>query len=223
MLHRSHHRPHSHGEQAPATRGRLIRWAHYYDPCVSLLMLGRRTRLRRTTVALARIQPGETVLEVGCGTGDVALAAKAQAGSNGAVYGIDPAPEMIAVARAKAARLGRTVDFQIGLIEALAFPDATFDVVLSSLMMHHLPDDLKRQGLAEIARVLKPGGRLLIVDIKRPIGRIDRVMGTLFLHGGLRSGVQDLPPLLQAAGFTGIESGATGFRTLGFVRGQVRA
>jgi ubiquinone/menaquinone biosynthesis C-methylase UbiE len=217
------HRSHSHGDAAPVTRGRLIRWARYYDPCVSLLMFGRRNRLRRMTVALAHIQPGATVLEVGCGTGDVALAAKALAGPGGAVTGIDAASEMIAVAQAKAARQGIVVDFQVGLIEALAFPDATFDVVLSSLMMHHLPDDLKRQGLAEIARVLKPGGRLLIVDAKRPAGWLGRGLATLLLHGALKTGIQDLPPLLQAAGFTGIELGETGFLTLGFVRGQVRS
>jgi ubiquinone/menaquinone biosynthesis C-methylase UbiE len=221
MAHHLHHRSHQHGELTPATRGRLIRWARYYDPCVSLLTLGRRTRLRRTTVALAHIRPGERVLEVGCGTGDVALVAKAQAGPGGVVSGIDASPEMIAVARAKAAHQGVAVDFQVGLIEALAFPDAIFDVVLSSLMMHHLPDDLKRQGLAEIARVLKPGGRLLIVDAKHPTNRLGRGLATLLLHGSLSSGVQDLPPLLQAAGFTGVEVGETGFRTLGFVRGQV--
>src|SRR5262249_6013031 len=130
-------------------------------------------------------------------------------------------PEMIAVARAKAARAARAVDFQVGVIEALAFPDATFDVVLSSLMMHHLPDDLKRQGLIEIARVLKPGGRIVIVDIKRATGRLGRAMLMLMLHGGLEHGIQDLPPMLHAAGFTHIEVGNTGFRTLGFVRGEV--
>jgi ubiquinone/menaquinone biosynthesis C-methylase UbiE len=183
-------------------------------------MLGRRAQLRQRTVALANIQPGERVLEVGCGTGDVALAASASVGPSGAVAGIDPSPEMIAVARAKAARAGRAVDLQVGVIEALAFPDASFDVVLSSLMMHHLPDDLKREGLAEIARVLRPGGRVLIVDVKRPTGRLGRAMLTLMLHGGLQHGVQDLPPLLRAAGFTQIDVGNTGFRTLGFVRGQ---
>jgi ubiquinone/menaquinone biosynthesis C-methylase UbiE len=218
-----HHQSDSLEQHPPATHGRLIRWADYYDPLVSVLMLGRRAQLRRTTVALAQIQPGATVLEVGCGTGDVALAARAVAGASGAVYGIDAAPEMIAVARRKALKAGVTVDFRVAAIEALAFPNQTFDVVLSSLMMHHLPDDLKRQGLAEVARVLKPGGRLLIVDFKRPTSRLGRAAITLALHGGLRTGVQDLPPLLHTAGFTSIETGETGFWRLGFVRGQTRS
>lgn len=208
---------HHHHAEAPATRGQLIRWANFYDALVSVLTLGRRMRLRRTTIALAGVKPHETVLEVGCGTGDVAIAAT-RANAGGAVYGIDPAPEMIAVARSKAARAAAAVDFQVGVIEALAFPDAAVDVVISSLMMHHLPDDLKRQGLAEIARVLKPGGRLLIIDFKRPASRLGRAANLFALHGGLARGVQDLPPLLRAAGFTTIETGETGFRTLGFVR-----
>jgi demethylmenaquinone methyltransferase/2-methoxy-6-polyprenyl-1,4-benzoquinol methylase/phosphoethanolamine N-methyltransferase len=220
-MHHSHrHNSHAHATVAPATRGRLIRWAKYYDASVSLLMLGRRAQLRQTTVALAGIRSGDTVLEVGCGTGDVALAARGLAGPAGTVAGIDPAPEMIAVARAKAARQGAAVNFQIGVIEALAFPDASFDVVLSSLMMHHLPEDLKRQGLAEIARVLKPGGRLLIVDVKRPTGYLERIVPAIMLHAGLTTGIQGLPPFLRAAGFSDIELGETGFAALGYVRGR---
>jgi len=174
------------------------------------------------TIALARIQPGDRVLEVGCGTGDVAIAACAPAGSDGAVSGIDAGPEMIAVARAKAARAGVAVDFRLEPIEALTYPDATFDIVLSSLMMHHLPDDLKRQGLAEIARVLKPGGRLLIVDVKRPSTRLGRVLNALMLHSRLKTAIQDLPAMLHYAGYIGIETGATEFSLLGFVRAQTR-
>jgi ubiquinone/menaquinone biosynthesis C-methylase UbiE len=219
MRHLHHHRAGTRSDGRPVTRGRMIRWATFYDPFVSLFTLGRRARLRRATVALAEIQPGEQVLEVGCGTGDVALAASAQAG---AVVGIDPAPEMIAVARAKAARLAPAVDFQVGVIEALPFPDAAFDVVLSSLMMHHLPDDLKREGIAEIARVLKPGGRLVIVDMKHPTGRRSRMLASLAMHGQLASGIQDLPALLWQAGLAQVESGDTPFRLLGFVRAQTR-
>ena len=204
----------------PTTRGRMIRWAAYYDQFVNLFTLGRRAELRRATVALARIQPGEQVLEVGCGTGDVALTAGLEVGEHGTVSGVDPAPEMIAVARSKAARAATSVSFQVGVIESLAFPDATFDVVLSSLMMHHLPEDLKRQGLTEIARVLKPGGRVLIVDIKRSTGYVDRMLTALALHGHMESGTEELPAMLRAAGFTGVAAGETGFRLLGFVRGE---
>jgi ubiquinone/menaquinone biosynthesis C-methylase UbiE len=213
---------HSHIDSPPATRGSVIRWAGHYDQLVSLLMLGRRTRLRKMTIDLARIQPGDRVLEVGCGTGDVAIAACAPAGPHGSVAGIDASPEMLAVAGAKAARAGVAVDFRLEPIEALTYPDSTFDIVLSSMMMHHLPDDLKGQGLAEVARVLKPGGRVLIVDFKRPTTRLGRVINTLMLHGRLKTAIQDLPAMLQDAGYIEIESGATEFGLLGFVRGQTR-
>jgi demethylmenaquinone methyltransferase/2-methoxy-6-polyprenyl-1,4-benzoquinol methylase/phosphoethanolamine N-methyltransferase len=205
--------------RVPATTGNVIHWARAYDPFVSLLLLGQRGRLRAMTVDLAGITPGATVLEVGCGTGDVAISARARAGSGAAVYGIDPAPEMIAVARDKAERGRQAVDFQVGVIEALAFPDASFDVVISSLMMHHLPDDLKPRGLAEVLRVLKPGGKLLIVDVKHPTGWLGQALNVLLLHGGVQTGIQDMPALLQAAGFDTIETGPTAFPMLGFARG----
>jgi ubiquinone/menaquinone biosynthesis C-methylase UbiE len=94
------------------------------------------------------------------------------------------------------------IDFQIGVIEHLAFPDQTFDVVLSTLMMHHLPDDLKRQGLAEIARVLKPGGRLVIADFKH---QKERQGQALRFHAG-GSAIQDLAALLKEAGFSQVET-----------------
>jgi ubiquinone/menaquinone biosynthesis C-methylase UbiE len=210
-------------DSAPVTRGSVIHWASHYDQLVSVLMLGRRRRLRAMTIALAGVRPGDRVLEVGCGTGDVAIAACAPAGPHGAVSGIDAGTEMIAVARAKAARAGVAVDFRVEPIEALTYPDATFDIVLSSLMMHHLPDDLKRQGLAEIARVLKPGGRLLIIDVKHPSTRLGRGFNVLMLHGRLKTAIQDLPAMLHDAGYVGIEAGATDFGMLGFVRGQIPA
>jgi SAM-dependent methyltransferase len=94
------------------------------------------------------------------------------------------------------------IEFQIGVIEHLAFPDQTFDVVLSTLMMHHLPDGLKRQGLAEIARVLKPGGRLVIADFKRRSDRQDQA--ARFHAGG--SSMQDLVAIVSDAGFERVET-----------------
>src|SRR4026209_1424351 len=97
------HHSHSHSVEGPAqTEGTLIRWAPYYDFTVNIIALGHARLLRRMTVDNALIQPGGTVLDVGCGTGEVALLAKTRAKA-GKVYGIDPAPEMIAVARRKAA------------------------------------------------------------------------------------------------------------------------
>jgi ubiquinone/menaquinone biosynthesis C-methylase UbiE len=141
-------------------------------------------------------------------TGTLALVAKQRVGATGRVAGIDPAPPMIARARRKAARRGLAIDFQVGVIERLPFPDRAFDVVLSSLMMHHLPDALKQQGLREVARVLKPGGRLLVLDAKRPAGP-------------WQSGIQDLPVLMRAAGFSRIDTGEARFLGLGFALGRI--
>ena len=128
---------------------------------------------------------------------------------------------MIAVAGQKAAPAGVAIDFRVAAVEALPFPDATFDVVLSSLMLHHLPAQLKQRGLAEIGRVLRPGGRSLIVDLRRPTSRAGRFAMTLLLHGGLRIGVQDYGELLAAAGFADIELGQIGRMPLGFARATV--
>jgi ubiquinone/menaquinone biosynthesis C-methylase UbiE len=198
-------------ERSPQTHGTVIAWAWRYDLLVGLLTLGRERALRRMTADLARLQPGEAVLEVGCGTGSLALVAKRRVGEAGRVAGIDPAPQMIARAMGKATRHGLSIDFEVGVIERLPYPDRSFDVVLSSLMMHHLPDYLKREGLAEVARVLKPGGRLLVLDAVPPSG---------YRHDG---GIEDQPALMRDAGFVQIETGRVTFPplgALGYARGR---
>src|SRR5512141_2099151 len=114
------HHTHSHSraaEQPAQTEGSLIRWAGYYDFVTNFLMLGHAGMLRRMTVDGAAIKAGDSVLDVGCGTGEVTLLAKKRT-ANGKVYGIDPAPEMIAVAQKKAARKNLDIDFRVGVIEA---------------------------------------------------------------------------------------------------------
>jgi ubiquinone/menaquinone biosynthesis C-methylase UbiE len=210
---------HSHSVEQPAqTEGTLIRWAPYYDFVTNLMTLGHARRLRRLTVDNALIKPGDNVLDVGCGTGEVSLLAKTRSKA-GKVYGIDPAPEMIAVARKKAARKKLDIDFRVGVIESLPFPDSSIDVVTSSLMMHHLPEDLKVRGLAEIYRVLKPGGRLLIADFMRPTGSfLNHIFIAFTRHRGLKSGIEDIQKLLKAAGFGQIAQSDENVLVIGFVR-----
>jgi ubiquinone/menaquinone biosynthesis C-methylase UbiE len=197
----------------------MVRWARLYDLGTTLLSFGRASALRRRTVALAGIAPGERVLDVGCGPGRLAILAGTVAGPTGEVCGIDPAPEMVELARRKAARAGVGVHFEVGVIEALPYPDDRFDVVLSSLMLHHLPDELKRRGFAEVRRVLRPAGRFVAVDFGATPGEgLGHVACALGLRKG-RDHAERLAEMLREAGFGSVETGPTGQRGLAFIRG----
>ena len=199
---------HSEASKASATetKGLILNGGWRYDLGIwfidTFVFRGQLRELRRKTANLARMQPGEQVLDVGCGTGTLAMEVQSRVGRAGRVAGVDPGTQQIARARRSAARRHVPIDFQIGMIEQLPFPDQSFDVVFSTLMMHHLPASLKRQGLAEIARVLKPGGRLVIADFKRKQERQGRA--ARFHAGG--SSMQDLAALVKDAGFSEVET-----------------
>lgn len=141
-----------------------------YDLMVGLfdtvLHRGKVRELRRRTLDLAGLQPGECVLDVGCGTGTLAIEARRLVGSAGRVCGVDPDERQVARARAKAARRRTPIEVRTGGVEHLDFPAAEFDTVLSTMMLHHLPDGVLERGVAEVARVLKPAGRLVVADFK---------------------------------------------------------
>ena len=191
--------------------------ARQYDLLVWLVTFGRERRFRERLLAPALLRPGETVLDVGCGTGSLAMVAKTQVGDTGRVHGIDASAEMIARAKEKAAQRQADVSFEEARAQALPFPDATFDVVLSTVMLHHMRRATREEAVREMRRVLRPGGRLLVVDFcgATSTGRGPRMH--FHPHGHVQPKV--LEDLVRSAGFEIAASEAIGTWSLHYVRG----
>ena len=214
---------HFHGKtSANAPAGSMQGYGHTYDLMTGLMSLGHEGGLRQATIELAHITPGEKILEVGCGTGTLTLAAKKAGGAGSLVCGIDIAPDMVETARSKALKAGAEIDFRVARIQEIPFATGTFDLVLSSLMLHHVPgDDAKRQGMQEVLRVLRPGGRLLIVDVAPPANHLLRGLATLLVgHGMMAHGVGEYRGLLESVGFAAVETGPTKSPFLGYLSGK---
>lgn len=202
---------HRHG---PSTTGRTIGWwAPFYDVLSWFMSFGRLTGIRRETLGVAELKPGESLLDVGCGTGSLTLRAAKEVAPRGRAAGIDASPQMVATARRKARR-APGIEFRVAPIEQLPFEAAEFDVVLSSLMFHHLPDDVKKLGLDEVRRVLKPGGRLIVVDLGKAKGLLGHVGG----HQLPVDYAERLQSLATAAGFNPVELVRTKYSDLLFMR-----
>lgn len=207
---------HHDSAKTPQTAGRVLHGARWYDLFSRVVSLGRDKASREKLVELAAPAPGEKVLDVGCGTGTLALALESSVGT-GEVHGIDASPEMIEVAKEKAAKTGSDIDFRVALVEEIPFPDATFDLVTSSLMLHHLPDDLKRTGLGEIRRVLKPGGRFMATDFATHSHSPHGHLFSIFGHSRGESMVDELMPMLKDAGFSEVEDIPTPHKNFAFI------
>jgi arsenite methyltransferase len=157
--------------------------------------------------AFATLRPGEVVVDLGCGGGlDVFLAAK-KVGPAGRAIGIDMTPEMLALARRNAAQSGATnVEFHQATIDQLPLADASVDCVISNCVINLAPD--KRAVFREIARVLKPGGRLAVSDIalKQPLPA--EMGASLMAYIGCIAGaisLDDYRAGLTEAGFEAVE------------------
>jgi ubiquinone/menaquinone biosynthesis C-methylase UbiE len=204
------------GTEKPSTTGLVLHKATGYDLLLWLVTRGREQAFREKMLQFAHLQTGEAVLDVGCGTGTLAILAKRQVGSAGEVCGIDASSEMIARAQKKAGKARVDVSFNEAFAQTLPFPDARFDVVVTTVMLHHLPKKARAELAREIRRVLKPGGRVLAIDF----GGKGKDRKTFLDHIHRRHGhvdFKEIIALFRDAGLQIAESGAVGMRDLQFV------
>ena len=122
-------------------------------------------KARRELLNQAHLRPNDRVLDIGCGTGTLAISLK-QAYPGVQMVGLDPDPKALNRARRKASRACVDVRFDQGFADSLGYPSNSFDAVFSSFMFHHLETDVKQKTLSEVRRVLKPSGRLYFLDFE---------------------------------------------------------
>lgn len=155
-------------------------------------------------VAIAEMQVGETVLDLGCGGGLDCFLAAQQVGETGAVWGLDMTPEMVQLARRNAEQVRLSnVRFRLGEIEDMPFADGMFAVIISNCVINLSPD--KGQVFREAFRVLRPGGRLRVSDMVLTKPLPPEVAGSLSDWAGCVAGalpVEEYLGLARAAGFT---------------------
>ena len=206
-------------EYIPALKFRAL--TPFYDLVQRLFV--RDVIYKQRLIEQAQIQPGQHVLDLGCGTGTLAILVK-QAHPKAEVTGLDADPQMLGVARAKAADLAVVVKFDQGMADELPYPDASFEHVLSSLMIHHLRTPDKEKTARELRRVLKSEGQLHVVDFGKPQTFYGKLLKP-FLHEFEE--VDDnvdgrLPAIFEAAGFKVRELGnySTFFGELTFLHGE---
>lgn len=165
-----HKKQHPRSAVAQQTEGiTLDHVAPVYDLLAPLMTLGLERRFHRIVIDRLALRGGEQILDIGCGTGtltrDIAAALADKAAS--CCTGLDAAERMIEVAKRKAATLPN-IHFDAVIAEKLPYPDEKFDSAVSTFFFHHIHFELKKKVLAETARVLKPGGRFIIVDVDVP-------------------------------------------------------
>jgi ubiquinone/menaquinone biosynthesis C-methylase UbiE len=148
----------------------------FYDTLFKWTM--REELFKQRLIEQAQIRSGQRVLDLGCGTGTLTIMVK-QAHPESEVIGLDGDPQILEIARHKAAQGSASINFDEGMAYQLPYPDASFDRVLSSMVFHHLTTQDKQKSLAETYRVLKPDGELHLADFGVPHGFYAKIMSSL--------------------------------------------
>lgn len=170
-----------------------------YDPFTRLIGV---ESAHRKLAEQAELESAERVLEIGCGTGNLALLVM-RLRPHVEVVGLDPDPKAIARAHRKARRAGLTLKLDRGFADQLPYPDASFDRVLSSLMFHHLDAGLRVASLREILRVLRPDGSLHLMDFGGDSHHLHGLARLGRRSNALRDNWNDrIPALMREAGFS---------------------
>ena len=175
-----------------------------FDPVLRWSM--RELELKRRLIDQARIEPGQRVLDLGCGTATLTILIK-QTHPTAEVVGLDGDPKILAIAEAKAAQAGVKLALDHGLAFEMPYPDQSFDRVVSSLVIHHLTTENKRRTFKEIYRILRPGGELHVLDFGQPYNLYTAIVSPLIRRlEEAADNVQGLlPAMMREAGLAQVE------------------
>lgn len=176
----------------------------YYDFLSNLTLPDK--DLKQRLIVQADLQSHHRVLDLGCGTGTLALMVK-QRHAEATVIGLDIDPEILQISRRKALEAGLEVDFQEASATLLPYPDGSFDRVLSSFVLHHLTYEDKQRAVAEVFRVLRPSGEFHVLDLGKPHDLYCLLVSyALRWTEELMENIQGLlPRIFQNAGFIDVE------------------
>ena len=199
-----------------------------YDPLIALTL--RERVVKQQLVDQARLAPGQAVLDFGCGTGTLALLLKRSCPA-ARVVGVDVDPVVLELARRKIARAGLDIELRQGVFTAETFAPASFDRVVSTLVLHHLTRDEKLAVLRAMRVALRPGGELHVADFGPPHTALMRLLSRVISHVDGAGRVGDnlagyLPALVAEAGFADVATLAhrsTPFGSLAYLRAVSRA
>ncbi|MEU4225621.1 class I SAM-dependent methyltransferase [Nonomuraea sp. NPDC026600] len=188
---------HHHEERADA--GGIIDRPRAYEVFGSIAFLGGRRAAFTRVAAAARPRAGDRVLDVGCGTGYLSRILAPVVMPGGHVTGLDPSTAMIEYATRHAPA---NCAYVVGEGQDMPFPDGSFDLVISSLAVHHIPAGARPEALRQMFRVLRPGGRLLIAEFRPPANRLARHLVGALSGPAMRHDPRDLlGTMIPDAGF----------------------